>query len=355
MPAIDVQNLVKTYEVSDRTEGILGSIKGMVSRKKRFVEAVKGVSFSIEPGELVAFLGPNGAGKTTTLKMLSGLLYPTDGHIQVLGYRPFDKNHQFLKRFSFVMGQRHQLWWELPALDTFRLNAAVFGLDEVRYKNRLEELDSLLNLDPLWHTPVKKLSLGQRMKMELACSLLHEPELLLLDEPTLGLDVVMQKTLRDFVAHINKEKKTTILLTSHNMEDIETLCKRVIVIHNGSLLYDGELSQLVSRFVPAKNVKADLMEPVDTNLLKEFGNLIRFEANRAEWEIPRKDVPKMVGEILQKMPISDLKKGFSQVLSKIFRNLFFFLSKTISPPDFSFSYPRNTKAKNRPLALRVGL
>ncbi|MBV9079898.1 MAG: ATP-binding cassette domain-containing protein, partial [Elusimicrobia bacterium] len=221
-PVIEARGLTKTYLVSQRGEGFWGSVRGFFSREKRRVAAVKPVSFSIEPGELVAFLGPNGAGKTTTLKMLSGLLYPTGGELTVLGHRPFDKEPEFLRRFSFVMGQRHQLWWELPALDTFRLNAAVFDLDESRYRRRLKELDELLQLDPLWHTPVKKLSLGQRMKMELACSLLHEPELLLLDEPTIGLDVVMQKTLRDFVARLNREGKTTILLTSHNMEDIET-------------------------------------------------------------------------------------------------------------------------------------
>jgi len=286
MPALEVQNLKKTYTLSDRSEGILGSIKGIVSRKTRKVEAVKGINFQIEAGELVAFLGPNGAGKTTTLKMLSGLLYPSGGQLKVLGHDPFQKNHQFLRRFSFVMGQRHQLWWELPALDTFRLNAAVFDLNKDHYKKRLGELDELLGLDPLWHTPVKKLSLGQRMKMELACSLLHEPELLLLDEPTLGLDVVMQKTLRDFIALINKEKKTTVLLTSHNMGDIEFLCKRVIVINYGLLLYDGPLSELVARFVPAKTVKAVLGGEVREAALQSFGNLKNSPAGVAEWEVP---------------------------------------------------------------------
>ena len=306
MPVIDVKNLKKTYVVSERTEGIIGSIRGMFHRRHRLVEAVKGVTFSIEPGELVAFLGPNGAGKTTTLKMLSGLLYPTSGTVDVFGSTPFDKNPDFLRRFSFVMGQRHQLWWELPALDTFRLNAAVFNIDESHYQKRLRELDDLLDLNPLWHTPVKKMSLGQRMKMELACSLLHEPELLLLDEPTIGLDVVMQKTLRDFVAHINETKKTTILLTSHNMEDIETLCKRVIVIHDGLLLFDGDLSELIGRFVSAKKIKADLREEVSPEKLKTFGDLKAFRGGRAEWEVPRGEVSRVVGQILQNLPVMDL-------------------------------------------------
>ncbi len=309
MSVIEVRNLAKTYEVSERQEGFLGSIKGLIHREVRKVEAVKSVTFSIEPGELVAFLGPNGAGKTTTLKMLSGLLYPTGGSISVLGATPFEKNPEFLKRFSFVMGQRHQLWWELPALDTFRLNAAIYDLSEAAYKNRLKELDELLGLDPLWNTPVKKMSLGQRMKMELACSLIHEPELLLLDEPTIGLDVVMQKTLRDFIARINKEKKTTVLLTSHNMEDIETLCRRVIVIHHGILLFDGDLADLVNRFVPAKRVSAVLREEVNGQ-------------SQMEWEIPRADISRRVAEILKELPVSDLtveEMPLEDVVRRIFK------------------------------------
>lgn len=304
-PVIEVKNLAKTYEVSERSEGFIGSLKGLFHRRKRNVEAVKSVSFTIQPGELVAFLGPNGAGKTTTLKMLSGLLYPTGGEISVLGGTPFEKKPEFLRRFSFVMGQRHQLWWELPAIDTFRLNAAVFSLADATFKKRLRELDDLLGLDPLWNTPVKKLSLGQRMKMELACSLIHDPELLLLDEPTIGLDVVMQKTLRDFVARINKEKKTTVLLTSHNMEDIESLCRRVIVIHNGTLLFDGDLPDLVNRFVPAKLVSAVLAD-----------------GSRQEWEVPREQISQRVAMILKDLPVKDLtveEMPLEDVVRRIFR------------------------------------
>ena len=305
-PVIDADRLEKIYYVSQRGEGLWGSVKGLVSRERREVQAVKSVSFQIRPGELVAFLGPNGAGKTTTLKMLSGLLYPTGGRLSVLGQKPFDKRPDFLRRFSFVMGQRHQLWWELPALDTFRLNAAVFDLTPARFKRRLDELDALLQLSPLWNTPVKKLSLGQRMKMELACSLLHEPELLLLDEPTIGLDVVMQKTLRDFVARLNREQKTTVLLTSHNMEDIETLCRRVIVIHNGEILFDGDLPDLVARFVPAKRVVAALDEPRTRSELERFGELKDWSDQRVAWEIPRTDVSRAVADILGSLPVTDL-------------------------------------------------
>jgi ABC-2 type transport system ATP-binding protein len=304
MAIITANNLEKTYTVSEHGEGFAGSLLGLFKRTTRNVEAVKKVSFSIEPGELVAFLGPNGAGKTTTLKMLSGLIYPTGGDIRVLGHVPFKKEEEFLRRFAFVMGQRHQLWWELPALDTFRLNAAIFDLTPEKYKSRLEELDSLLDLDPLWQTPVKKLSLGQRMKMELACSLIHDPELLLLDEPTLGLDVVMQKTLRDFIGRINKEKKTTVLLTSHNMSDIETLCRRVIVIHNGTLLYDGALDDLVKQFSPAKTVRA-----------------VTKEGEQKEWIIPHDEVSKKVKEILEQSDVHDLTiedMPLEDVIRKIF-------------------------------------
>ncbi len=289
MAIITAKDLEKTYAVSEHGEGSGGSLLGLFKRRTRHVEAVKKVSFSIEPGELVAFLGPNGAGKTTTLKMLSGLLYPTGGEIRVFGHTPFEKNEEFLRRFAFVMGQRHQLWWELPALDTFRLNAAIFDLTPEKYKARLDELNALLDLDPLWHTPVKKLSLGQRMKMELACSLIHDPELLLLDEPTIGLDVVMQKTLRDFIARINKEKKTTVLLTSHNMSDIESLCKRVIVIYNGMILYDGDLNKLVKEFSPAKTIRAVLKS-----------------GEQQEWVAPHDQVAKRVKEILEQSDVHDL-------------------------------------------------
>ena len=321
MPAIQVNDLKKDYYLSERSEGLWGSMKGLFHRKTKTVQAVKGVSFSIEPGELVAFLGPNGAGKTTTLKMLSGLLFPTAGSIDVLGHTPFDKKPEFLHQFSFVMGQRHQLWWELPALDTFRLNAAIFDLSEEQYKRRLKELDELLGLDPIWHTPVKKLSLGQRMKMELACSLIHEPELLLLDEPTLGLDVVMQKTLRDFIAKINKERNTTVLLTSHNMEDIETLCRRVIVIHNGVLLFDGELDKLVNKFAPSKQVRAELKHTVPESSLAKFGDLKECRGTHVEWEVPRETVSGRVGAILKELPVVDLsveEMPLEDVIRKIF-------------------------------------
>jgi ABC-2 type transport system ATP-binding protein len=322
MPAVEARNLSKTYTVSQRGEGLMGSVKGLFRRETRTVDAVKSVSFQVEPGELVAFLGPNGAGKTTTLKMLSGLLYPTSGELRVLGNVPFEKKPDFLRRFSFVMGQKHQLWWELPALDTFRLNAAVFDIDEKRFRRRLDELNTLLQLDPLWHTPVKKLSLGQRMKMELACSLLHEPELLLLDEPTIGLDVVMQKTLRDFVARLNREGKTTILLTSHNMGDIETLCRRVVVIHHGTILFDGDLPDLVARFVPAKQVTAVLKEERSEGEMARFGTVQELNTTRVVWEIPRGEVSRRVAEVLNNLPVVDLsvdEMPLEDVIRRVFR------------------------------------
>jgi len=322
MSVITAHNLTKNYLISARQEGFWGSLKGLFHRETKTVEAVKGINLSVEAGELVAFLGPNGAGKTTTLKMLSGLLYPSGGTMDVMGHVPFQKHPDFLRRFSFVMGQRHQLWWELPAMDTFRLNAAVFEIPLKRFNAKLEELDAFLQLDPLWHTPVKKLSLGQRMKMELACSLLHEPELLLLDEPTLGLDVVMQKVLRDAIARMNREKNITVLLTSHNMEDIESLCKRVIVIHHGVLLYDGELNALVNQFVPAKRVRADLKENIPESRLRQYGDLRLIDNVRVEWEIDRAQVAGSVGKILADLPVLDLaveEMPLEDVIRRVFK------------------------------------
>ncbi|MFN0118352.1 MAG: ATP-binding cassette domain-containing protein [Elusimicrobiota bacterium] len=323
MSLIEARLLTKTYFVKERQEGFLGSIKGFFVRQTKAIPAVKQINFQIEPGELVAFLGPNGAGKTTTLKMLSGLLYPTGGDLKVMGFEPFKKQSEFLKLFSFVMGQKHQLWWELPALDTFRLNAAIYKLSQKEFEKRCDELHALLDLNPLWNVPVKKLSLGQRMKMELACSLIHEPQLLLLDEPTIGLDVVMQKTLRDFVREINQTKKTTILLTSHNMSDIESLCKRVIVIHHGIILFDGDLSTITNRFMQDKTVVADLLSPIDREMASKFGEVKNFSPVRIEWSVPRDQVARVVADVLKGTQVKDLtieEAPLEDVIRKIFKD-----------------------------------
>jgi len=245
---IVARQLSKTYRVPQKAPGLGGAIKGLFSRQYRDVPAVRNVNFSIAEGELVGFLGPNGAGKTTTLKMLSGLLTPTHGDAQVLGYRPWKRERAFQKQFTMVMGQRTQLWWDLPAWDSFLLNKEIFEIPQAQFEETVHELSTLLEIGDLLEAPVKKLSLGQRMKAELACSLLHRPRVLLLDEPTIGLDVVMQKKVRDFILAYNHRWKATIMLTSHNMDDVSELCSRIILINHGRLLFDGALDELRNRF-----------------------------------------------------------------------------------------------------------
>jgi ABC-2 type transport system ATP-binding protein len=241
MPMIDVRDLSKTFRVPEKEPGLTGAIKGLFSREYRDVLAVQHISFSVNEGELVGFLGPNGAGKTTTLKMLSGLLHPSSGDAQVLGHVPWKRVREFQKQFTMVMGQRTQLWWDLPAWDSFLLNKEIYEIPEAQFKETVEELSRLLEIQDLLSVPVKKLSLGQRMKAELACSLLHRPRVLLLDEPTIGLDVLMQQKVRQFILEYNKRYKATVLLTSHNMEDISELCTRLILINHGQILFDGSL------------------------------------------------------------------------------------------------------------------
>lgn len=245
---IDVSHLSKTFRVAQKEPGIKGALKGLFHREYRNVLAVRDISFQIQEGELVGFLGPNGAGKTTTLKMLSGLLHPSSGEAKVLGHIPWKRARAYQQRLTMVMGQRTQLWWDLPAEDSFLLNKEIFEISDDVYKETVEELSHLLDIKDLLQVPVKKLSLGQRMKAELACSLLHRPKILLLDEPTIGLDVVMQQKVRQFVLEYNKRYRATILLTSHNMEDIAELCQRVILINHGRLLFDGPLTKLQSHF-----------------------------------------------------------------------------------------------------------
>ncbi len=251
-PVIQVRGLTKTFRVPQKEPGLRGALKGLFSRKFREVRAVQEMRFDVTEGELVGFLGPNGAGKTTTLKMLAGLLHPSSGVATVLGFVPWQRERAFQKQFTMVMGQRSQLWWDLPAWDSFLLNKEIYEIPKTQFDETVDELADLLEIKDLLGIPVKKLSLGQRMKAELACSLLHRPRVLLLDEPTIGLDVVMQKKVRDFILAYNKRWKATILLTSHNMDDVSELCSRVILINHGKLLFDGSLPQLQDRFGQGK-------------------------------------------------------------------------------------------------------
>ncbi len=245
---IEVHHLSKTFRVAHKEPGLRGAIKGLFKREYRQVHAVQDISFLIKEGELVGFLGPNGAGKTTTLKMLSGLLHPTSGVAQVLGHIPWKRDRAYQMQLTMVMGQRTQLWWDLPAWDSFLLNKEIYEIPKAQFEETVAELSSLLEIQDLLEVPVKKLSLGQRMKAELACSLLHRPKVLLLDEPTIGLDVVMQQKVRDFILAYNKKYRATVLLTSHNMDDVAELCQRVILINHGLILFDGSLPDFQAHY-----------------------------------------------------------------------------------------------------------
>ena len=306
MACITTRALAKEYRVPEKEPGLGGAVRSLFDRKFRTTRAVQGIDLTVQEGELVGFLGVNGAGKTTTLKMLAGLLTPTSGEASVLGHVPWRREAAFQRRFSLVMGQRTQLWWELPAQETFRLNQVIYGLSDADYARNLDELVELLDLRDCLSVPVKKLSLGQRMRAELAAALLHKPALLLLDEPTLGLDVIMQKKVREFIREYNRRNNATILLTSHNMTDVVELCPRVLVIERGRLLYDGSLTKLVERFAAHKVIEVVFSEPVSPERLAGLGRLAGRDGLRATLEVPRAEVSKRAAELLMRLPVADL-------------------------------------------------
>jgi len=302
--SISVKELSKTYMVNERSAGMRAALRGVFRRKKKEVKAVQSISLEIEPGEIVGFLGPNGAGKTTTLKMLSGLLYPTGGQALVLGYEPHKREKDFLKQITLVTGQRNQLVWDIPAIDSFEVNQAVYEIDRDQFKRTVDEYIELLELEELVRKPVRQLSLGERMKVEIAAALLHRPKVLFLDEPTLGLDVPMQRRIRKFIADYNKQEGATVLLTSHYMADVQALCKRVIVIHHGELLFDGQLSELVQRFTGYKEI---VVEPKDRATdLSRYGEIMSQDAGKISLRVPRKKVPEVAAKLLADIPMFDL-------------------------------------------------
>src|SRR5258706_10111411 len=254
MPAIEVTGLTKTFRTYKKQPGFRGAVSGLFRRKYEQTVAVKDVSFKVEPGELVGFLGPNGAGKTTTLKMLAGLLYPTSGSARVLGYLPWERDDGYRRQFALLLGQKNQLWWDLPARESFELNAKIYGVPRASFERTVGEMTELLVVKDKLNVMVRELSLGERMKMELIAALLHQPKVLFLDEPTIGLDVISQKTVREFLREYNAKQKTTILLTSHYMADIQELCRRVIIIDHGAIFFDGLLSEVIDRFADFKLV-----------------------------------------------------------------------------------------------------
>ncbi len=321
LPIISVKNLSKTYEYYQKEAGMLNSLKSLFHREKLFAQAVKAVNFTINEGEFVGFLGPNGAGKTTTLKMLSGIIHPTSGEASVLGYTPFKRPSAFQKQFALVMGQKNQLWWDLPAMESFILNKEIYEVPEAQFQTTLKELLAVLDIGDIVNIPVRKLSLGQRMKCELAAALLHSPKVLFLDEPTIGLDVVSQKNIREFLKKYNREKKITIILTSHYMEDVEALCERVIIINHGNLIYDGALSHLLDQYVGQKILEVTFTNPVTEASLASLGKIKEFSSERVVLEVAKKDTKETAISLLRDFPVDDILINEIPV-DEVIRNIF---------------------------------
>jgi ABC-2 type transport system ATP-binding protein len=305
-PAITADRLSKTFKVKVRDPGLKGALRALLKPRYRDVHAVRDVTFAIEPGEIVGFLGPNGAGKTTTLKMLAGLLYPTSGRVAVAGFVPWGGGPAFKRRIALVLGNRQQLVWDLPPEETFQLNRAIYDIAEPDYRERLAELVALLDLGDLLQKPVRQLSLGERMKCELAAALLHRPPILFLDEPTLGLDVTAQEAIRRFLTQYRDRHGATVLLTSHYMQDVTALASRVLIINRGRLLYDGALAALVARISRTKRIELVLADGVTPEALAAFGDVKQFRFPNAVLEVPREDAAATSARLLAALPVADL-------------------------------------------------
>ena len=324
MTQIHVHKLSKYFSVREKTQShsVAGSLRNIFFPRNINKNAVENVSFDIEQGELVGFIGPNGAGKTTTLKMLSGLLYPASGTVRVLGYEPFLRDHAFLRQISLVMGQKQQLWWELPATDSFLLNKEIYDIPTTQYTQTLDELVDLFEVEDIIHLPPRTLSLGQRMKCELIAALLHSPKVLFLDEPTIGLDVVMQQHLRDFVAHYNKKFGATIILTSHYMDDVKQLCERIIMINQGQLVYDGKLAELTRNHADYKVLSIVFEKPITQQAIEKFGEIELFDGSSVSIRVQTKDVQTVASRILADFPVDDIniqEPNIEDIIREIFK------------------------------------
>lgn len=306
MPIIDVKDLTKSYRVHRKREGLAASFRGLFRRQTTEVQAVKGINLQVEPGEFVAFLGPNGAGKTTTLKLLSGVINPSGGTATVMGYVPWERRDEYRRRFALVMGQKNQLWWDLPAQESYRLHQQIYGVPEDRFRATLGELTEMLEVTKLLGQPVRELSLGERMKMELIAALLHSPEVLFLDEPTIGLDVIAQHTIQRFLKDYQQRRQTTILLTSHYMKDVAALCQRVVIVTGGRVEYDGSLAGIIDKFSGKKIVTLQFADGSRPEDLSRLGTPIESQWPRVKIGIPRNEVPRILAETLRDYAIEDV-------------------------------------------------
>ncbi len=305
MAAICVRNLKKVYKVHEKAQGLGGSIRSLFRRKYKHVHAVDGIDFDIQSGEMVGFLGPNGAGKTTTLKILSGLIYPTEGTVSVMSFVPWERRNAYRRRFALLMGQKNQLWWDLPASESFRLHKEIYEIEDERFERVQGELTELLMVRDLLNQPVRELSLGERMKMELIAALLHSPDILFLDEPTIGLDVVAQTSIRQCLREYNERNNVTVLLTSHYMQDIESLCSRVMVINHGRMIHDGPLTDIVDRFAAHKILKLRFANgDVPTDF--DGAEVLRVDPPTVTLRLPRESIARQSTELLARYDINDI-------------------------------------------------
>ena len=323
MPVIEVNGLTKAFRTYKKQPGFAGAVKGLFHRQYEQTIAVNEVHFQIEPGELVGFLGPNGAGKTTTLKMLAGLLYPTSGSARVLGFTPWERADGYRRQFALVLGQKNQLWWDLPARESLELNAKIYGIPADRFGRTVGEMSELLAVQDKLNVSVRELSLGERMKMELIASLLHQPRVLFLDEPTIGLDVVSQKTVREFIRRHNAEQKTTILLTSHYMADIQALCQRVIIIDRGKIFFDGRLDEIVDRFADFKilTIQCANAEAQSAESLARYGEIVERNSSSITLKVNRDRVIAVCKSQLDELPVTDIdiqEVPIEEVIRQIF-------------------------------------
>jgi len=323
MATIEIEKLSKTYRVYQKQEGLMASVRGLWHREYRDVQAVRSVDLTVEQGEFVAFLGPNGAGKTTTLKLLSGVIHPTSGTARVMGHVPWQRHNDYRRRFALVMGQKNQLWWDLPAQESFRLHEQIYRIDPRDFKRTLDELTDLLSVQKLLGRPVRELSLGERMKMELIAALLHSPEVLFLDEPTIGLDVVAQHNIQQFLRYYQAERKITILLTSHYMKDIAALCRRVVLITDGAVKFDGSLSGIIDNFSGSKILRLQLADGQSAAGLERFAEVDSVVLPKVTLRCLRQEVPKMLAAILQQYQVDDVAvedPPLEEVISKLYED-----------------------------------
>ena len=322
MAIVEIQGLAKSYRVYQKREGLAASISGLFRREYRTIRAVRGIDLAVEAGEFVAFLGPNGAGKTTTLKLLSGVLTPTSGTARVMGHIPWKRENAYRRRFALVMGQKNQLWWDLPAAESFRLHQHIYGIEPAQFQRTRDELTELLDVTHLLGQPVRELSLGERMKMELIAALLHSPEVLFLDEPTIGLDVVAQHNIQTFLKQYQQARQVTILLTSHYMKDVVALCRRVVIIAQGRIIYDGSLAGILDRFGGRKIISLQMVDGQIPDDLARYGEVLSIERPRVRLRVQRAVVPEVLSAILARHQVEDVSvedPPLEEVIAELFK------------------------------------